>query len=97
MDNSLNALSDPGINAADPVCGMQFPPENAAGKLAYEGKTYYFCNKSCLEKFRLDPLKYLVPVKPSKVKIAPGYDKNATAALYTCPMDPEVRRNSPGP
>jgi Cu+-exporting ATPase len=97
MDNSLNGLPDPGTNVTDPICGMQFPPEKAAGKLAYEGKTYYFCNKSCLEKFRLDPLKYLAPVKPSIVQIAPCCEKKADAALYTCPMDPEIRRSVPGP
>jgi P-type Cu+ transporter len=97
MDKSLNVLPAAGANVTDPICGMQFPPEKAAGKLAYEGKTYYFCNTSCLEKFRRDPLKYLAPVKPSIVQIAPCCEKKATAALYTCPMDPEIRRSAPGP
>ena len=97
MDNSLNVLPDPGTHVTDPICGMQFPPEKAAGNLVYEGKTYYFCNKSCLEKFRLDPLKYLAPAKPSTVQIVPCCENKADAALYTCPMDPEIRRSVPGP
>jgi Cu+-exporting ATPase len=44
----------------DPVCGMQFPAEKAAGKIEHGGQTYYFCNKACLEKFRSDPAKYLM-------------------------------------
>jgi P-type Cu+ transporter len=45
----------------DPVCGMQFAPEKAAGKYEYQGNTYYFCNPHCLEKFRTDPEKFLKP------------------------------------
>jgi P-type Cu+ transporter len=45
----------------DPVCGMQFIPEKAAGKIEHQGQMYYFCNKSCLEKFRSDPIKYARP------------------------------------
>jgi len=48
----------------DPVCGMTFPPDKAAGRLEYEGKTYYFCNPGCLDRFRANPAKYL----PLKVK-----------------------------
>ncbi len=43
----------------DPVCGMTVDPAKAAGKYDYEGKTYYFCNPSCLQKFSADPQGYL--------------------------------------
>ena len=59
MDSSLKVLQDPGANVTDPICGMQFPPEKAAGKLAYEGKTYYFCSPGCKRSFDKDPEKYL--------------------------------------
>ncbi len=39
----------------DPVCGMTVNPETAAGEFAYGGETYYFCGKSCLQKFSSDP------------------------------------------
>ncbi|MGC1783067.1 MAG: heavy metal translocating P-type ATPase [Acidobacteriaceae bacterium] len=42
----------------DPVCGMQVAPENASASVDHEGKTYYFCGKSCAEKFRANPAFY---------------------------------------
>ncbi|MEO8574909.1 MAG: HAD-IC family P-type ATPase, partial [Pyrinomonadaceae bacterium] len=35
----------------DPICGMTVDPKSAAGTFNYEGKTYYFCSKGCLQKF----------------------------------------------
>jgi Cu+-exporting ATPase len=43
----------------DPVCGMTVNPESAAGSYTHSGKTYYFCNTHCLEKFKAEPDKYL--------------------------------------
>ena len=43
----------------DPVCGMTVEPESAAGHVEHEGKTYYFCSRSCVEKFKANPEKYL--------------------------------------
>ena len=45
----------------DPVCGMKVNPENAKKKgLTYQwqGRTYYFCMKGDLEKFKANPEKY---------------------------------------
>lgn len=42
----------------DPVCGMQVAPEKAASSADRDGKTYYFCGKSCAEKFRANPAIY---------------------------------------
>jgi len=75
----------------DPVCGMEVTPENAAGSYRYQGQQYYFCNESCLEQFRANPEAFLAP--PS------GRIPTQTAdptAVYTCPMDPEVRQQGPG-
>jgi YHS domain-containing protein/positive regulator of sigma E activity len=46
--------------AVDPVCGMEVEPAKAAGKVDYEGKTYFFCNAGCLEAFIREPSRYLV-------------------------------------
>jgi Cu+-exporting ATPase len=35
----------------DVVCGMQIDPAKAAGTSEFNGKTYYFCSKSCKAKF----------------------------------------------
>lgn len=42
----------------DPVCGMQIAADKAAASLVHEGQTYYFCSKSCAEKFRANPTHY---------------------------------------
>jgi Cu+-exporting ATPase len=92
-------------NQIDPVCGMTVNPERAAGSFEHEGTTHYFCSKSCLEKFRNDPQTYLnkarqpVSIQPITIQrpqstaiIARG---NTLESTYTCPMHPEVRRETP--
>jgi Cu+-exporting ATPase len=43
----------------DPVCGMDVEPESAAGSAQHEGKTYFLCSQTCLERFREDPHRYV--------------------------------------
>jgi P-type Cu+ transporter len=46
----------------DPVCGMSVDPAHArGGSHEHAGKTYYFCNPRCREKFAADPERYLEP------------------------------------
>jgi Cu+-exporting ATPase len=45
----------------DPVCGMTILPEKAVGTQEYNGDAYYFCGRSCLEKFKADPARYATP------------------------------------
>src|SRR5512146_806609 len=52
-------LSDSRARAVDPVCGMTVDPKDCAGSFEFEGKTYYFCSKSCLERFATEPRAYL--------------------------------------
>ena len=42
----------------DVVCGMQVDPAKAAGHSEFNGKTYYFCSKADIEKFKESPDKY---------------------------------------
>src|SRR5438093_142568 len=76
----------------DPVCHMQVMPETAAARYDYKGKTYYFCNPRCLERFKANPEQFLGPAKletsDSKSRIS--------NVIYTCPMHPEVRQMGPG-
>jgi len=86
--------------AKDPVCGMTVDPAKAAGSYEYKGEQYYFCARSCREKFRLEPERYLAP-KPQLVSIgigpSPPRPKPAEpVAVLTCPMHPEVRQPGPG-
>ncbi|MCD6393570.1 MAG: YHS domain-containing protein [Planctomycetes bacterium] len=43
----------------DIVCGMEVD-ESKALKLQKDGKAYFFCNPSCMDKFKSDPEKYLL-------------------------------------
>jgi Cu+-exporting ATPase len=45
----------------DPVCGMRVDPAKAAGQHEHKGTLYYFCNSSCLARFKADPDKFLAP------------------------------------
>ncbi len=38
----------------DPVCGMDVAPDKGYS-MAWSGKTYRFCSRSCLEKFEAAP------------------------------------------
>lgn len=84
----------------DPVCGMTVKPETAAGSHEYEGHTYFFCSRRCLEKFHADPAAFLVPQpssSPSPVHEHPQSLPPVTdTRSYTCPMHPEVRQQGPG-
>ena len=76
--------------AKDPVCGMTVDPKAAKGGSAqYRHNNYYFCNPGCKTKFEADPEKYLTPSKPEPTALE-------KAAIYTCPMHPEIRQKGPG-
>src|SRR5277367_1421459 len=91
----------------DPVCGMAVDPERAAAKADYAGKTYYFCSAGCAAKFRAEPERYLAakplpptPRPPDLVQLGGAKSFASPAAkstVYTCPMDPDVRQDRPGP
>jgi P-type Cu+ transporter len=49
------------MSERDPVCGMTVDPAKAAGRHEYQGKLYYFCNPSCLTRFKAEPEKFLTP------------------------------------
>jgi P-type Cu+ transporter len=80
----------------DPVCGMQFEPGRAAGNYEFDGQTYYFCNPSCMEKFRDDPERYLNSRELASHDQPPQGGTGGPGVFYTCPMDPEVRQTTPG-
>jgi len=91
----------------DPICDMTVDPAKAAGKFDFEGETYYFCSVHCHKLFQSAPAKYLAAAKArqSAPPAAPAHqahahhveaNPNQTGAIYTCPMDPEVRRQGAG-
>ena len=79
-------------DVVDPVCGMTISPADAVGHAEHKGHTYYFCNQSCLERFRADPGEFLE--KGRTTARAAGHGSGERD--YTCPMDPEIRQKGPG-
>jgi Cu+-exporting ATPase len=88
----------------DPVCGMKVDPAAArGGSHEHGGKTYWFCNPRCRERFAADPGHWLKAGPSIAAMKAPGPAAAAPAAApgeaveYVCPMDPEVLETKPGP
>ncbi len=72
----------------DPVCSMTVNPQTAKYRADYQGRTYYFCRPACKVKFQTEPKRYLEPKAPA-APVSEG-------AIYTCPMDPQIRQVGPG-
>jgi Cu+-exporting ATPase len=51
----------------DPVCGMKGSPEEWT-EHHYRGENYYFCNPSCLAKFKQNPEKYISSEAKNEMK-----------------------------
>ncbi len=72
----------PATAHVDPVCGMTVDPADAAGSFAYQGRTYYFCNPSCLERFSAAPEEFLMNIGVAKAQaptLIHGAGRGATA------------------
>jgi len=79
----------------DPVCGMTVDPSRSAGTHVHAGRTYYFCGKSCRERFRARPDEY-AGTRESALISGPASRNVPGTTSYTCPMHPEVRQAGPG-
>jgi YHS domain-containing protein len=42
----------------DPVCGMTVQQEAPSAAAVHQGRTYYFCSRSCRDKFEASPERY---------------------------------------
>jgi P-type Cu+ transporter len=74
--------------AIDPVCGMTVDIATAKHTHVHRGKTWYFCNPDCRDKFVTNPGRYAAPARPEPA--APA------GTIYTCPMHPQIRQTGPG-
>ncbi len=94
--------------SVDPVCGMTVNPEKCAGSHTYKGQNYFFCGKGCLAKFAASPETYLQPKatassdqgsssKLTVIGTLPSRDRRERSTQYTCPMDPQIIQDKPGP
>ena len=84
-----------GETAIDPVCGMTVAIETAKHTHSHAGRTHYFCNPKCKERFIADPLRYLDPERRAAAEAQDAANVPA-GTLYTCPMDPEIVQEGPG-
>lgn len=64
-------MTQPGGREMDPVCGMTVDPDHAAGSYQHGDRTYYFCNPSCLDRFKTNPERYLQPAGTKAMYIDP--------------------------
>ncbi|HEX4347960.1 MAG TPA: heavy metal translocating P-type ATPase [Vicinamibacterales bacterium] len=72
----------------DPVCGMTVDAAKAAASYDYKGVAYFFCAKSCLERFKTNPEEFVARTGKAE-SVDPSVE-------YTCPMDPDVVQLGPG-
>jgi Cu+-exporting ATPase len=99
---SLPILTNDLIESAiDPVCGMSVAKSSAKHTFDHNGERFYFCCRSCQEKFAANPPAYLSSAPNqahhNHASAAPATPARVGAeAIYICPMDPEVRQVGPG-
>jgi Cu+-exporting ATPase len=79
-------------DVVDPVCGMTISPADSVGEVEHDGQMYYFCNDSCLQRFKADPQRFVALDAERNTSRAP----EDLEAEYTCPMHPEIRQKGPG-
>jgi P-type Cu+ transporter len=94
-----DGTTDPEAEVAiDPVCGMKVKRATAKHRFEYQGNEYLFCCARCRERFQTDPESFLKPKESEQKQGAAKRPEPAAmpGAIYTCPMDPEVRQIGPG-
>lgn len=67
---------------------MAVDPATSTYRAEHEGIPYFFCSAGCRAKFVAHPDQYLHPSQ--------GLATPKQGVIYTCPMHPQIRRESPG-
>src|SRR3984885_5052381 len=90
----------------DPVCGMSVDPATAKHRAEHDGKTFFFCSGGCRAKFVADPTRFLAEPTHAPATSAHNHSHHTAApfpakpaleaAVYTCPMHPQIRQDHPG-
>jgi Cu+-exporting ATPase len=91
----------------DPVCGMKVSSDSEH-RHRHDGNDYFFCSKSCEQKFIADPEHYLINEEVDPAASAagsccqrdhaanPASSSAVKDAIHICPMCPEARQVGPG-
>jgi Cu+-exporting ATPase len=74
----------------DPVCGMDVDASDSEHRIDWNGQAVNFCGAGCQAKFVAHPERY------SGDEQAADPPAPLAGTIYTCPMDPEIRRDAPG-
>lgn len=100
QQRSLPILStDRGESAVDPVCGMTVAVVTAKHTHEYNGRHFYFCSRSCHDKFAAHPETFMAAPQHACChhdRVDPTSDSTRPGTMYVCPMHPEVRQKGPG-
>jgi P-type Cu+ transporter len=67
------------MNQIDPVCGMDVDAGSAAGTYTFDGHTYLFCSKHCLNAFKQHPESYARPLRSA---VEPGVPHDVAHAAH---------------
>ena len=51
---------------------MTISPADSVGEVEHRGHTYYFCNESCLDRFKADPDEFVGPAAASRQTCCAG-------------------------
>jgi Cu+-exporting ATPase len=94
LEKENDHAHDKQTNYSDPVCGMSTEDADAFTRHEHEGKDYYFCSANCLEKFKKNPGEFLGKNYGPAPEVLEK--KQVGGKQYTCPMHPEIVRESPG-
>jgi len=78
------------FESKDPVCGMDVRPDGSH-RAIHLGREYLFCSSSCKSRFLSAPEDFLDPDRRAAREA-----QQDPAALYLCPMHPEVEQIGPG-
>jgi P-type Cu+ transporter len=88
--------------AIDPICGMTVD-EASPIRAERDGQTFYFCGEGCRRKFMAQKPPEAASGNCCGGKTGGGAHDHAqeavtssAAAIYTCPMHPEIRQDHPG-
>lgn len=85
----------------DPVCGMTVRADSPHRAIV-GAEEFRFCSDRCRAKFEAEPQRYVHNHRASNVAYGAGAraeqpsEPPTSAAIYTCPMHPEIRQVGPG-
>jgi cation transport ATPase len=72
---------------------MAVDPARTACRADHAGAVYFFCSARCRDKFTAEPARYLAA---ARAEVRDAAAPRTGEVLWTCPMHPQVVRQSPG-